>query len=738
MGTWWRPGRLLIMPTNLANFSNRGKDFIGISNRIFIDGGEVTSKYYDKDSQVLYIGGTFTSVNGQSRIGFAAVTSNGTLLPITLNTNSGATVKAIYVRDGYVYIGGNFSSINGTSRAYIARSDMFGIVDSWGPELNGEVRDITFRVSDIAICGGYTTINGRVSTGLSIINLDGTPSTYQLTTSDVINTLDYNLYMDRLYVGGSVRQINGFQNLGIVSSTTLEALPEFDFRNRVNGPVLDVVYDGTGLYIVGSFTKVDDQERLGAAYILLSGQLSSWQANLTKSSGVASGISIVRDASTNILYIGGDFEFVNGISRSNLVAINSSGVLQSWAPSTNGIVQKLYQSGSIIYIGGAFTQLAGSTRNYAGAINTSGTLQSWNPNLNGQMLDIVIMNSLAYIAGSFTTVGGVSKLRLARVNPTTGAVDSTFTFNLNNTARALKARSYYAQPTIIVVGDFTSVTVSSGTSTSVTRSSEFDASGLRYSVIGSLFGTGRTAEVRSSTTQELVIVGGVGGTNPSVSWFSATGSYVSKILKIPGMDALIIAGSFSIAGGMRVAGNPNGGIAAFSGNSANSAYVSNTFLSPNEVTKVISHLDNVYALGPFTTNSPNQSYIIKLDSNGNRDTQFIGYPASFTTDISISGDGEMLAVSGRFGVWFDSYTAYLNNQSTPSLKIAFIDSNDGSISLTHTMNDYTISSQPTYSSSSPLVISEENCFIQIYPRKLSTDPSSVRAWDTRYSDVRNS
>jgi len=78
-------------------------------------------------------------------------------------------------------------------------------------------------------------------------------------------------------------------------------------------------------------------------------------------------------------YFGGNFTFVNGVARTRLAYINSSGQLTDWNPSANSTVFALATLGDNVYIGGNFTGVAGTTRNYLAAVNTAGSLLTWNP-----------------------------------------------------------------------------------------------------------------------------------------------------------------------------------------------------------------------------------------------------------------------------------------------------------------------------------------------------------------------
>lgn len=92
------------------------------------------------------------------------------------------------------------------------------------------------------------------------------------------------------------------------------------------------------------------------------------------------------DQSTGNIYIGGTFQQVNGATRKGLACINRSGVLQSWNPGVtgstfgqSGVYAIVFVPGTGIYVSGSFTTVGGVTQTGVGLINTSGVVQSWYP-----------------------------------------------------------------------------------------------------------------------------------------------------------------------------------------------------------------------------------------------------------------------------------------------------------------------------------------------------------------------
>lgn len=137
------------------------------------------------------------------------------------------------------------------------------------------------------------------------------------------------------------------------------------------------------------------------------------------------------------VYAGGNFTTARpagaapGVStspRSNLLAYNiqTGELINDFAPAFNGQVLGLAASpdGSRVYAVGEFTKVNGINRYRAVALNPSNgaVVTSFTPGFNARARAIVATNDAVYIGGSFTDVSGVTRARLAAIRPSNGAV----------------------------------------------------------------------------------------------------------------------------------------------------------------------------------------------------------------------------------------------------------------------------------------------------------------------------
>ena len=145
-------------------------------------------------------------------------------------------------------------------------------------------------------------------------------------------------------------------------------------------------------------------------------------------------------------YVGGSFNSVSGVARSNVAAIGADGALDpTWNPTTDGVVYALAASsdGSKIFIGGGFTTVGGQARSRLAAVtpDTGQLVSGWTTTVKNNYVRALVADSAdrLYVGGSFSTIGGRLISRLAALKQSTGAVEPTTAFSVapGDTVRAL-------------------------------------------------------------------------------------------------------------------------------------------------------------------------------------------------------------------------------------------------------------------------------------------------------------
>ena len=113
----------------------------------------------------LYIGGDFTTMDGETR-GRGCAYDLDTLLINSWNPAcAGGGVHAIYVQDGGMFIGGDFTTTHGVARVRVAKvtPDYGTPIIDFTADANGIVKDFMLVEDELWIVGDFTTINGTTN-----------------------------------------------------------------------------------------------------------------------------------------------------------------------------------------------------------------------------------------------------------------------------------------------------------------------------------------------------------------------------------------------------------------------------------------------------------------------------------------------------------------------------------------------------------------------------------------------
>jgi len=324
----------------------------------------------------IYIGGSFTSVGGQSRNRLAAFDAgSGTLL--SWNPNANGVVRALKVSPAgtRVYVGGDFSAVGGAPRARVAALDpTSGNAFGWGPYVNDSVKAITTSNSGatVYVGGDLDSAQGAGRQHLAAFNA----------TSGNLST------------AFSPNVSNGTGNFATVLS-------------------MDVSADGNTLYFSGDFALVDGHSRRNAAAVSTGvATLRAWSPSAT--ADVVGEVTVSASGRT---------VFVGGRSSGGYVQAYGPNVggTPVWNVTTNGDVEAIVVSSSILYVGGHFTTVAGAGRGHLAALRASGGgLESWNPGANGALgaFGAAITSSRVAFGGEFTVVAGEGRQGIVQFSGT--------------------------------------------------------------------------------------------------------------------------------------------------------------------------------------------------------------------------------------------------------------------------------------------------------------------------------
>ena len=158
--------------SNLLAFDLR----TGVLNASFkpVVDGRIRAMAVSPDKSRVYIVGSFTHVNGQTRNRIAAFnTADGSLTSFAPNVSN--DVFTVAVSNSAVYLGGWFAAVNGVGRSRVAAvSPATGATLAWAPTADSTVQAMTLTPdkSRLIVGGLFANLNGSSAPGLG--SLDAT------------------------------------------------------------------------------------------------------------------------------------------------------------------------------------------------------------------------------------------------------------------------------------------------------------------------------------------------------------------------------------------------------------------------------------------------------------------------------------------------------------------------------------------------------------------------------------
>ena len=397
----------------------------------------------------VYLGGAFT-IGGQSRRNVAAADPvTGALLP--WNPIVDGPVFAIAIGDSAVYLGGRFTQVDGAPRVNLAAVDIVtGHVTSWNPGANGDVLTLERGGSALYAGGIFSTAAGVSRTCLAAFDL----ATGSLTSWNPGVTSGFVWTLARsgptIYAGGQFSTVGGRARDNIAAIDSASGVPT-EWDPDASAPVYALVADGATVFAGGTFASIAGTRRHNLAAVdIATGNVTDWNPG-------ANGIvrALVAGAGP-IIYAGGAFDTVGARRRRQIAAIAGTGVVTDWDPKAYGTVYSLALSGSVLYAGGNFNAIGGQPRSRIAALDlATGLATPWSPGADSTVRAIMPHGGTVFVGGSFQSIGSASRSRIAALDRFLGVATSwnAPVTGVNPDVYALAARG----PVLYVGGDFTAI-----------------------------------------------------------------------------------------------------------------------------------------------------------------------------------------------------------------------------------------------------------------------------------------
>ena len=395
----------------------------------------------------IYAGGEFTTVNvgfGQAanRAGLAAFNStgfaDGSWNPNPGNPQSGTPRIDSLATFGsgalaVIYAGGNFNTMGGQTRRSLAKISDSGTVDgSWNPDIPGPAsvnRIVASSDGQTVYAAGFFQTVGATSRD-SLVALSssgaGTPTAFHPIVGGAAYGLGLSNDGSKLAVGGwfsaAGPQLVRRNNLAAIDIATGQPT---SWAPYTDDTVNAVAVLNSNVYVGGAFRQVTDtdhlttpplSDRVGIAAFRTdtggadAGDLLPWNAEIE--TGQVNAIAV----GGSTVYVGGTFTTLEAdcsggldVTRNHLAAFDEVSCPLDWNPDVDNAVQSLAVSGGSVYAGGKFSTVGGSPRNHLAGISIAGGQPTnFDPNVNGEVDALAASGTTLFAGGSFSQVNGTT------------------------------------------------------------------------------------------------------------------------------------------------------------------------------------------------------------------------------------------------------------------------------------------------------------------------------------------
>jgi len=265
----------------------------------------------------------------------------------TFNPGTGAngTVNCVAVQaDGKIVLAGSFTTVNGLTRIRIARLNLDGTVESTatfnpGTGSDGTANSVAVQADGkIVIGGSLTSVNGQPRFGIARLlpngNVEDTATFYTGTGSNSVRCVA--LQPDgRILLGGYFSSIDGQPRYSIArlnADGSVESTATFNVGTGagINGTVYSVVVQADGkILLCGDFAGVNSQARGGVARLFGNGAVES-TSTFNPGTGDNGTTYCVTMQADGKLLLGGTFTTYNGQTRNKIARLANDAATESF------------------------------------------------------------------------------------------------------------------------------------------------------------------------------------------------------------------------------------------------------------------------------------------------------------------------------------------------------------------------------------------------------------------------
>ena len=319
-----------------------------------------------------------------------------------------------------LYIGGSFTAVDGSTHTRLAALDAAtGVLDDgFNVGVDGDVRSLAAEGTTLYIAGQFTTVGGKARKNVAAIDTTtGAVLPFAPRTSALVQSIDAANGV--VYLGGKFLKVNGSAQPFVAAVDAADGTLVPGFNPHPSASLLAVKATDTGVYVGGNFQTIDGQGRNYVAQLSLAGNVRNWDAGLPFDSQVFD----LTLGNGGQVYLATGGHLPGGNSIYNIDPVTGT---QQWQVQMDGNVQSVEVANGVIYAGGHFSFIKPCDRQgvctetvmrkKAIAIDASGDVLPWAPKFNTPfgIFDFTMAGGNLYALGDFTTVNGTSRPHIAR------------------------------------------------------------------------------------------------------------------------------------------------------------------------------------------------------------------------------------------------------------------------------------------------------------------------------------
>ncbi|MEM7371021.1 MAG: PKD domain-containing protein [Bacteroidota bacterium] len=365
----------------------------------------------------LYVCGAFDTIQGEERIGVAALDPETGLV---LDYDPDFYLADIHQLAGYhqsvILVGRvnrKFSSrdynivmTDGHSGRSLPDEDWTWIYDELAPLSSSHIYDGTIveQDGDFLVIKAYWTKVFKLSSQEKIFDVTGFP--------DAMGIRQNNLY------------ISYPEQLDRLDLSSLQVSIFVDFVDHPDYHVQDFSFTDTSVFAGGYFMiQGDSMEKSVAEFAISTGNPTSFSCYVFNQESDKASVSALDLQSQRIL-MGGGFESIGGMKRNNLYEFDlDTHRPTDWDPSPDSTVWALEFNDGDLYVGGDFSEINGQSRDRFAAFDSGSQLISHlNYPIDGTVLDFAFTDTSVYIAGEFDSIQQSRNHSLMAVHKQTGNI----------------------------------------------------------------------------------------------------------------------------------------------------------------------------------------------------------------------------------------------------------------------------------------------------------------------------